>query len=180
MKTKWISRNLVVSVAVSFASVAEGDVVTDWNGVALAAIRTSNTAPPPASRALASLHTSIYDAVNGILRTHEPFFVREKGPTNASEEAAASAAANKVLITLSRQKRPRLTNFTKPPWLAFGTMPASDEVSSGANLWQTGSSRGAVTTGLRLPNLCRGVAALGYGDRRRLTSPRILLPQWGT
>ena len=58
-------------------------------------------------------------------------------------------------------------------------MPASDEVSSGANLWQTGSSRGAVTTGLRLPNLCRGVAALGYGDRRRLNFAPYLLPQWG-
>ena len=73
MKTQPISRNLVVSVAVSFASVAESDVVTDWNTAALTAIRASSTAPPPASRALAILHTSIYDAVNGILRTHEPY-----------------------------------------------------------------------------------------------------------
>jgi membrane-associated phospholipid phosphatase len=100
MKTPPILRNLVVSVALSFASVAESDVVTDWNRAALTAIRTSSTAPPPGSRALAILHTSIYDAINGILRTHEPYFVTEKGPTNASEEAAASAAAHKVLITL--------------------------------------------------------------------------------
>ena len=100
MKMQPIWRNLVVSVALSFASVAESDVVTDWNTAALDAIRESTTAPPPASRALAILHTSIYDAVNGIVRTNEPYFVREKGPTNASEEAAASAAAHKVLITL--------------------------------------------------------------------------------
>jgi membrane-associated phospholipid phosphatase len=100
MKTPPILRNLVVSVAVGFTSVAKSDVVTDWNTAALNAIRTGSTTPPQASRALAILHTSIYDAVNGILRTHEPYFVEEKGPTNASEEAAASAAAHKVLITL--------------------------------------------------------------------------------
>ena len=100
MKTPPILRNLVVSVAVGFTSVAESDLFTDWNEAALTAIRTSNTTPPPASRALAILHTSVYDAVNGILWTHEPYFVEEKGPTNASEEAAASAAAHKVLITL--------------------------------------------------------------------------------
>jgi hypothetical protein len=100
MKPQLILRNLVVSVAVSFASVAESDVVTDWNTAALNAIRASSTTPPQASRALAILHTSIYDAVNGILRTHEPYFVKEKGPMNASEEAAASAAAHKVLTTL--------------------------------------------------------------------------------
>jgi membrane-associated phospholipid phosphatase len=100
MKPKQVFRNLVVSVAVSFASVAESDVVTDWNSAALDAIRTDSTTPPQASRALAILHTSIYDAVNGILRTHEPYLVEEKGPSNASEEAAASAAAHKVLTTL--------------------------------------------------------------------------------
>lgn len=98
MQPIWI--NLVVSVTLSFASVAESDVVTDWNTAALNAIRASQTAPSPASRILAILHTSIYDAVNGIARTHEPYFVKEKGPTSASEEAAASAAAHKVLPTL--------------------------------------------------------------------------------
>ncbi len=100
MKTQPILRTLVASVAVSFVSVAESDVVTEWNTAALDAIRATSTAPPPASRALAILHTSIYDAVNGIIRTHKPYFVTEKGPTSASEEAAASAAAHKVLITL--------------------------------------------------------------------------------
>ena len=93
-------KNLVVSAVLSCTSIAEADVVTDWNTAALNAIRTTRTAPPPASRALAILHTSIYDAVNGIIRTHEPYFVQEKGPTNASEEAAATAAAHQVLITL--------------------------------------------------------------------------------
>ena len=100
MNTQPIWRNLVVGAALSLASVAESDVVIDWNRAALNAIRAGSTTPPQASRALAILHTSIYDAANGILRTHEPYFVEEKGPTNASQEAAASAAAHKVLVTL--------------------------------------------------------------------------------
>ncbi len=55
------------------------DVVTDWNTAALNAIRARNTPPPAASRNLAILHTSIYDAVNGILRTHTPLLCERTG-----------------------------------------------------------------------------------------------------
>jgi hypothetical protein len=51
-------------------------------------------------RALAILHAAIYDAVNGITRTHEPFFVTSAVPASASPERAASAAAHRVLTTL--------------------------------------------------------------------------------
>ncbi len=78
----------------------DGDVVIEWNTAALNAIRAGRTPPPIASRALAILHTSIYDAVNGIDRRHEAYLVQSAVPTSASEEAAASAAAHKVLVTL--------------------------------------------------------------------------------
>jgi hypothetical protein len=55
---------------------AFADVVTDWNAAALDAIRAARTSPPVASRALAILHVSIYDAVNGISRTHRAYLVR--------------------------------------------------------------------------------------------------------
>ncbi len=88
----------------SIGSIAGSDVVTEWNTAALNAIRGSNrippTTPPQASRALAILHASIYDAVNGIARTYEPYFVEERGPMTASQEAAASAAAHRVLTVL--------------------------------------------------------------------------------
>jgi membrane-associated phospholipid phosphatase len=108
MKTRPLLRTLVFCIALSITFLAKGDVVTDWNNAALDAIRGDSTVSPPipptppprASRALAILHASIYDAVNGIVRSQKPYFVKERGPTNASEEAAASAAAHKVLITL--------------------------------------------------------------------------------
>jgi hypothetical protein len=74
--------------------------VTDWNNAALDAIRAGSTAPPIASRSLAILHASIYDAVNGIARTHEPYLVPSAASGSASRQAAASAAAHKVLVNL--------------------------------------------------------------------------------
>ena len=76
------------------------DVVIGWNNLALNAIRAGKTPPPIASRALAILHASIYDAVNGIDRRYEAYFVESAVPASASKEAAASAAAHRVLITL--------------------------------------------------------------------------------
>jgi hypothetical protein len=88
--------NLVSSIGMP----AKGDVVTDWNNAALDAIRAGNTAPPIASRSLAILHVSIYDAVNGIARTHEPYLVPSAVSASASREAAASAAAHGALVNL--------------------------------------------------------------------------------
>src|SRR5438876_7463265 len=89
-----------INLGSSIGTPADADVVTDWNNAALDAIRAGNTAPPIASRSLAILHASIYDAVNGIARTHEPYFVRSAVPSSASKEAAASAAAHEVLVSL--------------------------------------------------------------------------------
>src|SRR5262245_49054156 len=91
---------LAAIVCLFCAPFATADVVTDWNTVALDAIRVSNTPPPAASRNLAILHISVYDAVNGIRRTHKPYFVSQSAPPNTSIEAAASAAARLVLATL--------------------------------------------------------------------------------
>src|SRR5262245_58117168 len=80
-------------------SPAFADVVTDWNAAALDAIRVARTSPPIASRVLAILHVSIYDAVNGISRRYETYFVRSAVPASAFPEAAAGAAAHRVLVT---------------------------------------------------------------------------------
>src|SRR5438128_3601963 len=89
-----------VSTVILISTLAHADVVTDWNNSALNAIRAGSTAPPIASRRLAILHASIYDAVNGIDRTHEPYLVQSFAPAGASREAAASAAAHEALINL--------------------------------------------------------------------------------
>src|SRR5262249_26145948 len=58
----------VVAVLAALLSVAHGitsptdNVVLDWNNAALAAIRGSRLGPPISARALAILHTCMYDA----------------------------------------------------------------------------------------------------------------------
>ena len=89
-----------IDLASSIGSPANADVVTDWNNAALDAIRAGNTPPPIASRNLAILHASIYDAVNGIARTNEPYLVQSAVPASASRPAAASAAAHHALVNL--------------------------------------------------------------------------------
>ena len=89
-----------INLASSIAVPARADVVTDWNNAALDAIRAGNTPPPIASRNLAILHASIYDAVNGIARTNEPYLVQSAVPASASRPAAASAAAHQALVNL--------------------------------------------------------------------------------
>src|SRR6266516_529353 len=89
-----------VATALVIGTLAHADVVTDWNNAALDAIRNGHTPPPIASRSLAILHVSIYDAVNGIARTHEPYLVQSAVSASASREAAASAAAHDALVNL--------------------------------------------------------------------------------
>src|SRR5262245_57688628 len=92
---------LVCVAVVSSAHAAHADdVVTAWNAAALNAIRVNKTNPPQASRALAILHVSMYDAINGIERTHEHYVVPSRVAASASVVAAASAAAHAVLSVL--------------------------------------------------------------------------------
>src|SRR5437899_2912367 len=95
-----IARRLLLLTIALIATTVYADVVTDWNNAALNVIRADRTPPPKASRALAILHASIYDAVNGIDRRYETYLVQSAVPASASREAAASSAAHKVLVAL--------------------------------------------------------------------------------
>src|SRR5438093_8755601 len=68
------------------------DLVTEWNSAMLDAIRAQTTPPCLAARNLAIMHAAIYDAVNNIERTHEPYRFRCDAPKDASVEAAAISA----------------------------------------------------------------------------------------
>jgi hypothetical protein len=97
-----------VSVAAHAAGIDDSrhervNPVVAWNRILLSIVRTPGAQPATvhATRSFALLHTAIYDAVNSIRRTHTPYLVAFAGATrNASEEAAAHAAAHDVLIAL--------------------------------------------------------------------------------
>jgi hypothetical protein len=77
--------------------------VVQWNRALLVIVRTpgAQSATVHPTRSFAIMHAAIYDAVNTIDRTHQPYLVRLSGvPRDASQEAAAAAAAHEVLVAL--------------------------------------------------------------------------------
>jgi len=77
--------------------------VVQWNRALLVIVRTPGAQSPTVhpTRSFAIMHAAIYDAVNAIDRKHRPYLVRVSGvPRDASQEAAAAAAAHEVLVAL--------------------------------------------------------------------------------
>ena len=99
MKTQIAITLTIISFKLLCVSV-HADLVTDWNTLALDAIRTGKTPPPLAARNLAILHVAIFDACNGIGQNCRPYFATNKIPGVASKAAAVTAAAREVLDNL--------------------------------------------------------------------------------
>jgi hypothetical protein len=95
----------LVYSASSYADSAVGsaDEVIQWNKTLLTIVRTPGAQPATVhpTRSFAIMHAAVYDAVNAIDATHEPYLVRvEHVSPHASQEAAAVAAAHETLLTL--------------------------------------------------------------------------------
>ncbi|HLJ91225.1 MAG TPA: vanadium-dependent haloperoxidase [Candidatus Angelobacter sp.] len=77
--------------------------VIEWNRTLLVIVRTPGAQPATIhpTRSFAIMHAAVYDAVNAIAKTHKVFLVHVPGaPREASKNAAAAAAAHKVLVAL--------------------------------------------------------------------------------
>lgn len=84
------------------------DAILKWNKIALEIIQAEKTPPQMAARNLAILHTAMYDAVNAISKKYKVYQVNIEAPAGASEEAAAAAAAHRVLVTLYPKQAAKL------------------------------------------------------------------------
>ena len=85
------------------ASAQSQNVVVDWNRNLLVIVRTPGAQPAfiHPTRSFAMMHAAIYDAVNAIDQTHEPYATGVPHvPRSASQEAAAATAAHEVLVQL--------------------------------------------------------------------------------
>lgn len=96
---------------------ARGNVILDWNAVILAGIRLETTAPTLSTRSLAILNLAMFDAVNSVVRTHQPYAFRLDAPAGASAEAAAVGAGYAVLQALYPGLRSR-ADATFEAWRA--------------------------------------------------------------
>jgi PAP2 superfamily len=93
----WLSLLCIVVLAPQFA---RADVVTDWNMTAIRASQAAGQPTPMLARNMAMVHAAIYDAVNAIDRRHAVYAVDIKAEPGASIDAAAAAAAYRVLTRL--------------------------------------------------------------------------------
>jgi len=77
------------------------DVITDWNQTALTTAPAVSPQFPPQTRVMAMVHAAMFDAVNSIDHRFHSYAIRIDAPRGASAEAAAAAAAHRVLATLA-------------------------------------------------------------------------------
>ena len=73
------------------------NMVVEWNQRALQSIGQAKVSPVVASRALAITQAAVYDAVNAIDRSFEPYHAQVQASHGASLEAAAAQAAHDTL-----------------------------------------------------------------------------------
>jgi len=86
---------ILLSAAIPLAA---NNIVTDWNTVASTAI-VKNGGKSAGGSAIWFAYTSlaVYDAVNAITGQYRPFYYRGAGSQTASVDAAAAAAAHRIL-----------------------------------------------------------------------------------
>ena len=108
MKTLFLAGATVAALAAANPAPAMAQAtkpvsqVVQWNQTLLVIVRTPGTQPATIhpTRSFAIMHAAIYDAVNAIDGTHQPYLVRLGASHFASQEAAAAAAAHEVLVKL--------------------------------------------------------------------------------
>jgi hypothetical protein len=94
---RWV---VPAAILTALAGPASADVITDWNEKAVAFLTKRAMLPPQAERVVASMHLAMFDAVNSIERRYTPYLTQLSGEKGASKQAAAAAAAGKVLAAL--------------------------------------------------------------------------------
>ena len=86
-----------IALALIGPGMAHADAVQDWNVIALATTTGQN--PLAQTRFVTITHLAMFEAVNAITRHYEPYLGTVAAPKGASADAAAVAAAHRVLST---------------------------------------------------------------------------------
>ena len=106
-----------------------GQPVIDWNQALLSIVNTPGAQPAniQPTRSFAILHAAIYDAVNAIDRTHEPYLIFVHAPRSASATAAADAAAHTALVGLYPAQKAGLDTMEAAELAKVPDGPAKDK-----------------------------------------------------
>lgn len=185
--TSSVSVGRRLALILAFVSqVSHADIVRDWNQEALAVIRDQALSPAYASRDLAILHTAVYNAVESVAGTYQQFSGigyggAGIGPSGASLEAAAAAAAYTVMADLYPSQQPHFWDVYQTQLTGISAGQAkTDGVNWGASvaadllLWR--STDGAADAGAASYT---EAGQIGYWQRTPpLYDPNPELPGW--
>jgi PAP2 superfamily protein len=122
-------RKILVVVVLSSAipSALANNVITDWDEKAVAFV-TPRMPPPATERAMAMVHTAMFDAANSIEQRYRPYLIQIPAAATASKEAAAATAGAHVLAGLVPQAEQEIRG-AMAAYLA--ALPASDTHEEG-------------------------------------------------
>ena len=93
------------------AAHAKTDPVLEWNEIMVDAV--AEQPPPFMNRFAAIMHLAVFEAVNAIEPEYEPYLGTISAPAGASADAAAIAAAHKVLVSYFPTSAPTLTGRSR-------------------------------------------------------------------
>jgi hypothetical protein len=132
--------------AVSRDAPADPAVVAEWNAIAVTTLAGDTTkAPIESILYMGFVHAAVYNAVVGIAGRYAPYRFPARAPHRASTQAAAVAAAHKVLVTYTPYARTALdaayaASLSKIPdgvaktrGVAFGELAADTLIAQRVN-----------------------------------------------
>jgi len=115
----WIARLIVFAWCLI---PARGDVLEDWAGLYLRALKAENTPPPLGSRNTALFAVAVADAVNAIGHQWKPFVFVTNADEVADPQAAVAAAAYRIGTAVFPSRRAEFDAL----WQQTGADSASD------------------------------------------------------
>src|SRR5262245_34226 len=99
MRVRWFGPAIFSAVVLASSESLAQNAITQWTAIASDTIVAKGGKPSATSAVwFAYASIAVYDAVNAIERRFQPFYYHGAAPRGASEEAAAVAAAHKVLV----------------------------------------------------------------------------------
>jgi len=96
---------ILAAITMAAPAACAGDVVTEWNQKAGAAVVEAKLYPFAGGRAMSMVHVAMFDAINSIEVRYSPYKVKVAAPAGSSAEAAGVAAAHAVLVKIFPEQK---------------------------------------------------------------------------
>jgi hypothetical protein len=121
---------------------ADANVINDWNAAALGVIFTdANTGAAEAFQYVAYAQAAVYNAVNGITGRYQLYKSQASPNPGASPQAAAAAAAHRVLMTYYGHVPAAVTRLTEAYAASIGALPNDPSTTRGIQYGRQSAER---------------------------------------